>query len=75
MKYPPFPAWPKTKQGATRQIDAILRDYHKDFEGGGTFGWDWITFRLNSPERYERVRALQKLWHELPFRDGTRIPR
>lgn len=67
--------WPKTKQGCERQIAALIRSYIRDFAGGGMFGWDWPTFRLNSPERYERVRALQNLYVELPFRDGTRLPR
>jgi hypothetical protein len=68
-------SWPKSKEGCVRQINAILRSYMLDFSGGGAFGYDWPTFRLNSPERYARVRALQNLWHELPFRDGTRLPR
>ena len=72
---PTFPAWPKSKAGCERQINAILRSYQREFYGGGSFDYDWPTFRLNSPERYERVRALQKLWGELPFRDGTRLPR
>lgn len=68
-------AWPKSKEGCARQIDAVLRSYQRDFSGGGSFGYDWPTFRLNSPERYERVRALQNLAIELPFRDGTHLPR
>jgi hypothetical protein len=67
--------WPKSKQGCQRQIDAILRSYQRDFAGGGAFGFDWPTFRANSPGRYARVRELQKLFVELPFRDGTRLPR
>ena len=70
-----FPAWPKSKNGCARQINAILNSYRRDFAGGGSFGYDWPTFRVNSPERYERVRALQKLSDDLPFRDGTRLPR
>ena len=70
-----LPAWPKSKQGCIRQINALLNSYQRDFSGGGAFGWDWPTFRLNSPERHERVRALQKLHAELPFRDGTRLAR
>ena len=70
-----FAPWPKTKEGAARQINALLRAYQRDFAGGGSFGWDWPTFRLNSPDLYERVRALQTLAIELPFRDGTRLPR
>ena len=32
-----FPAYPKSKQGCTRQIDAILRAYRRDFASGGAF--------------------------------------
>ena len=53
--------WPKSKAGCERQIDALLRSYQRDFAGGGAFGFDWPTFRANSPERYERIRALQSL--------------
>lgn len=67
--------WPKTKAGCERQINALIRSYTRDFAGGGAFGYDWPTFRANSPERYARVRALQDLYVELPFRDGTRLPR
>ena len=65
----------KSKEGCVRQINALLNSYRRDFAGGGSFGYDWATMRLNSPERYERVRELQNLWHELPFKDGTRLPR
>jgi hypothetical protein len=68
-------AWPRSKEGAARQINALLNSYRRDFAGGGAFGFDWPTMRLNSPETYERIRALQKLAGELPFRDGTRLPR
>jgi len=67
--------WPKSKEGCARQIDALIRAYRRDFAGGGAFGFDWPTMRLNSPERYERICALQKLSGELPFRDGTRLAR
>ncbi len=68
-------AWPKSKAGCERQIDALIRSYRRDYAGGGSFGYDWSTFKSNSPERYGRVRALQNLWHELPFKDGTRLAR
>ena len=67
--------WPKSKNGCERQIDSLIRAYRKAFAGGGSFGFDWATMRLNDPETYERIRALQKLYVELPFRDGTRLPR
>jgi len=62
--------WPKSKAGCERQMWALIRAYRRDFKGGGQFGYDWSTFRLNDPERYNRFRILQKLWHELP----TRLP-
>ncbi len=65
----------KSKQGCERQINALIRSYTRDYAGGGLFGFDWVTMRLNSPETYARVRELQNLWHELPFRDGTRLAR
>ena len=70
-----FKPWPKSKQGCERQIGEILRSYQRDFAGGGSFGFDWPTMRLNSPERYDRIRALQTLYVELPFRDGSRLAR
>ncbi len=34
---------PKSKEGALRQYDAILRSYRRDFAGGGSFGFDFPT--------------------------------
>lgn len=59
---------PKSKEGCERQINALIRAYQRDFSGGGTFGYDWPTFRINDPTRYERVRTLQNLWRGLPSR-------
>lgn len=67
--------WPKSKQGCARQIDALIRAYRRNFAGGGSFGFDWVTMRLNAPDTYSRIRALQALYVGLPFRDGTRLPR
>ena len=67
--------WPKSKEGCSRQIDALIRRYRRDFAGGGAFGFDWPTMCLNAPATYDRIRALQKLNGELPFRDGTRLAR
>ena len=63
-----FPTLPKSKEGCIRQYNAIINSYRKDFAGGGSFGFDWPTFRINSPERFERVRMLQDLWYDLPYR-------
>ena len=67
--------WPKSKAGCDRQLNALLNSYFKDYSTGGAYGFDWRTFKINSPERYERARALQDLYCELPFKDGTRLPR
>ena len=59
---------PKSREGCARQIDAILASYRRDFGGGGMFGYDWPTFRLNSPERFARVDALHAIYESLPSR-------
>jgi hypothetical protein len=55
-----LPAYPKSRAGALRQIDILLNRYQRDFAGGGTFGFDWPTLRMNAPETFERIRQLQK---------------
>ena len=67
--------WPKSKAGCERQISALINSYRRTFAGGGSFGFDWRTMRLNDMETYQRIRDLQKLYVELPFADGTRLPR
>lgn len=67
--------WPKSKAGCERQINALINAYRRNWSSGGSFGFDWPTMRLNDPDTYRRIRDLQKLWAELPFRDGTRLPR
>ena len=61
---------PKSKEGAMRQYDANLNAYRRDFAGGGSFGFDWATMRLNSPDRYERARHLSALFKTLPSRSN-----
>ena len=59
---------PKSKEGALRQYDAIIRSYRRDFAGGGSFGFDFPTMRLNSPERYAQLEHLSSLFKTLPSR-------
>ena len=59
MDLPPYP-YPKSRAGALQQIDRLIRRYRRDFAGGGAFGFDWPTMRLNAPEIYERIRQLQQ---------------
>lgn len=49
---------PKTRAGCLRQADALIRLYRKDFAGGGSFGFDLPTMRLNAPAMYGRYKAL-----------------
>lgn len=57
---------PRSKRGANRQYSAILRAYKVAFDGGGAFGWDWPTFRINWPEAYARVQELKAVYYSLP---------
>ena len=59
---------PKSKEGALRQYDATLNAYRRDFAGGGSFGFDWPTMRLNAPERFEQLQRLASLFKTLPSR-------
>jgi hypothetical protein len=59
---------PKTREGALRQFYAVIASYKRDFGGGGSFGWDWPTFRLNCPDRCNRARELLTLAKTLPAR-------
>ena len=62
------PNKPRTKEGAFRQYNALINAYRRDFAGGGLFGFDWPTFRMNDPERYARVQELRALFPSLPSR-------
>ena len=57
---------PKTKRGCERQYQATLRAYEIAFQGGGSFGWDFHTLRLNDPATYERLRYLHDIYPSLP---------
>ena len=62
---------PKSKEGALRQYDANLNAYRRDFAGGGSFGFDWPTMRLNAPDRFERAQKLAALFKTLPSRHNA----
>lgn len=57
---------PKSKRGALRQYDAILRGYRRTYAGGGMFGFDWPTLRINAPEAYARILVLREVYPKLP---------
>ncbi len=55
-----LPKYPKSRAGAARQIDTLIRRYTRVYAGGGMFGFDWPTMRAQEPEIYQRIRQLQK---------------
>jgi hypothetical protein len=57
---------PKTKRGALRQYDSIIRACRRDLAGGLSFGMDWPTVRSTFPERYARIQALKSMYAGLP---------
>jgi hypothetical protein len=57
---------PKSKRGASRLIDALIRAYRRKFSGGGQFGFDWPTMRLNDPETYGRLMEIKAVYDRLP---------
>lgn len=57
---------PRTKRGANRQYSAILRAYRTAFNGGGSFGWDWPTLRLNWPKGFVKLQSLKSIYYNLP---------
>jgi hypothetical protein len=57
---------PKTKRGASRQFNAILNAYRRAFAGGGMFGFDWPTMRINAPDTYAKLHTLRELYPTLP---------
>jgi hypothetical protein len=57
---------PRTQRGATRQWNALLRAYRRNWAGGGMFGFDWATMRLNDQDTYYHLAALRHLFDGLP---------
>jgi hypothetical protein len=56
---------PKTRAGAERQYNAVIRAYKHAFDGGGMFGWDWRTFEINWQEGYAKAQRLAHLANTL----------
>lgn len=57
---------PKSKRGAVRQYDAIMRRVRRSLAGGLQFGLDWPTFRLTFPEDYKRICRIREIFSNLP---------
>lgn len=51
----------RTKAGAIRKYNAILRDYMRRNRGGGQWGFDWPTMAIVEPMTYRKLRALSHI--------------
>lgn len=56
----------RTKRGAIRRRDAILRQCYRDLAGGTSYGVDMPTLRVTFPERYAELIALRAAYPTLP---------
>lgn len=56
----------RTKRGARRRYNAIIRQCFRDGQGGLLFGMDWPTLRMTWPDRYAEIQALRALYPSLP---------
>lgn len=57
---------PKSRVGADRQYQAILRYYRWTQRGGLAFGMDTRTLAINWPEGFARLKVLEQLAPTLP---------
>lgn len=55
----------RTKRGARRRYNAIVRKLYKDHDGG-CYGWDMPTLAICYPEIYSELRRLVSLYKTLP---------
>jgi hypothetical protein len=56
----------KTKRGAIRRYEQIMRACRRDLAGGLSFGMDWPTLRGTFPERYAELQILKANYGSLP---------
>lgn len=61
-----MPAAVKSKRGAVRRYDAIIRQCYRDLVGGTQYGIDWPTLRITFPDRYAEIQALRAAFPSLP---------
>ena len=55
----------KSKRGAIKRRDAIVRQCYRDLAGGTQYGIDMPTLRVCFPERYAELRQLQERYQSL----------
>jgi hypothetical protein len=57
---------PKSKRGAVRKYNAIMRRARRELRGGLTFGLDWSTFRALYWEEAKLIVAMRDAYPSLP---------
>lgn len=57
---------PRSKRGAARQHDALLRRYMRAYTGGGMFGFDSRTMAVQEPACFAYLTRLQRDFPNLP---------
>lgn len=56
----------RTKRGALRRFNALLRACRKDSSGGLMFGMDYPTIAAVFPERYQEMLHIRSIFRDLP---------
>lgn len=56
----------RTKRGAIRRRDAIIRRIYHKLRGGTQYGVDIPTIRMCCPEEYAELQALSAAFKQLP---------
>ena len=56
----------KSKRGAWKRRDAIIRQCYRDLAGGTQYGIDMPTLRATFPDRYAELKELQAIYPALP---------
>lgn len=57
---------PKSKRGAWRRRNAIIRACYRDARGGTEYGIDWPTLRATWPDRAAELLAIKAIFETLP---------
>jgi hypothetical protein len=56
----------KSKRGAWKRRDQIIRQCYRDAAGGTQYGIDMPTLRITWPDRYAELMALKEIFDSLP---------
>ena len=56
----------RTKRGAYRRYNAIIRQCYRDAAGGTQYGIDWPTLLVTWPDRAAEITAIRAMFPNLP---------